>query len=176
VFLAADQERPSRLAEAQLGVAETQFSYALGRLALWSNDPAALEALGIELLRGGTFRRLAIANPAVAPYGVAAEETLIALDVWQDVQPLLVRGENIGQTFSIVFTGNADLGLVALAQAIDYPAENYIEVPADLHRPIRQDAILLARARENPAAVEFVQFLAGDAAIELIRELGYETP
>lgn len=176
VLLAADAERPRRLAEDGLGAPETRFTYAIGRLVLWSTDPEAIGPDGRAALETGGFRHLAIANPELAPYGAAAREVLQNLGVWNEVEPKLVRGESIGQTFQLVATGNAELGLVALAQ-LSGPGEEIAgsrwDVPADLHTPIRQDAILLSRAASNETARAFLAFLRSPEAQGVIERFGY---
>jgi len=171
-FLAADAERPRRLEAEGYAVAGTRFAYALGRLALWSRDPERVRDAGA--LRGD-FRHLAIANPALAPYGAAARETLERLGPWASLAPRLVTGEDVGQAFQFVATGNAELGFVALAQVLDAGGSRW-EVPADLHAPIVQEAVLLARGRDDPAARAFLAFLRGPAARARIESAGYAVP
>jgi molybdate transport system substrate-binding protein len=174
ILLAADQARPEQLAKNGLGDTATRFTYAVGRLALWTREPAYLDRVELDLLENGAFRWLAIANPDLAPYGVAAREMLTALDLWQTLQPRIVQGQNVGQAFAMTETGNAELGLIALSQAMTYESRAaYITVPRHLHAPIRQDAILLRRARSNQAARAFIAFLDGPVAAQLIDEFGY---
>lgn len=177
ILLAADQERPRLLAEAGTGDASSVFTYAVGRLALWSRDPDLVDEDTLAGLAGLDFRWLAIAEPDVAPYGAAAKQTLENLGVWASLGPRIVKGQNIAQTFAMVETGNAELGLVALSQALAYekPA-SYAVVPSSLHDPIRQDAILLRRAVENPAAVGFLDFIQTAPAREILDRYGYSTP
>lgn len=174
VLLAADEERPRLLAEAGRAAAGSQFTYATGRLVLWTRDRELARGLSLETLRAGGFRWLAIANPDVAPYGRAAREALEALGAWDELEPRLVRGQNVGQAFVMAESGNAELGLVALAQAIAHegPAA-YVEVPAGLHEPIRQGAILLERGRDNTAALAFLEFLRGPEAAAVVARYGY---
>jgi len=177
VLLAADEERPRRLEAEGLAVAGSRFTYATGQLALWSPDPKVVDAGG-SVLREGQFAHLAIANPKTAPYGVAAEQVLRRLGVWDLVESRLVRGENITQTFQFVSSGNAALGLVALAQVQALtPARrgSYWIVPTNLHDPLRQDAILLRRAAKNVAARALLDYLRTPAATSAIRHLGYIT-
>ena len=175
VFLAADRERPRRLAEEGFG--GEPFTYALGRLALWTREPGFANGLTLNVLAGGSIRRLAIANPSLAPYGVAARQTLQTLDLWGSLQSKIVLGENVAQAFAMAETRNAEFGLVALAMAVAYPGEAvYVMVSADYHRPIRQDAILLDRGRDNPAALAFIVFLQGIDARRIIAEAGFELP
>ena len=177
VFLAADVRRPRKLDEAGLVAEGGRFTYARGRIALWSRDPERVK--GPNTLAGGDFRHLAIANPRTAPYGLAAKQTLQALGRWQTLKDRLVRGENIGQTHQFVASGNAELGFVALSQ-ITGPnkpkAGSRWLVPQDRHEPIRQQAALLADAAEHPPALAFVRFLKGTQATAVIRGFGYTIP
>jgi molybdate transport system substrate-binding protein len=175
-LLAADQERPRRLEESGDAVTDTRFVYATGKLTLWSRDEQRISDNGIEILRRRNFRALAIANPALAPYGVAAVETLQALEVSDTVQSRLVVGENVGQTFALVATGNAELGFVALASVLSKRngrAGSRWDVPEDLYSPIRQDAVLLRHGEENAAAVGFLAYLRSDEARLTIVSFGY---
>ena len=175
VFLSADRERPQRLAESGLGNAP--FTYALGRLALWTREPGVTNGLTLNVLTGGNFRRLTIANPRLAPYGVAARQTLQTLELWESLQSKIVLGENVAQAFAMAETRNAEFGLVALVMAVAYPGDAaYVMVSADYHGPIRQDAILLNRGRDNPAALAFIDFLRGLDARRIIAEAGFELP
>ncbi len=175
LFLAADSERPHLLAEANFG--DAPFTYALGRLALWTRHEEFTANLTVEALANAPFRRLAIANPRLAPYGVAARQALSAMGLWESMQPRIVLGENVGQAFVMAETLNAELGLIALSAALAYPSEAaYVHVPAQLHGPVRQDAILLARGRGNPAARAFVDYLNGPEARGIIAAAGYELP
>lgn len=174
LFLAADQERPRRL-EAEGGAVDgSRFTYAEGRLALIRAGGGPVE---FERLMDGGFRKLALANPKLAPYGLAAEQSLRHAGVWERVAARLVYGENIGQAYTLVATGNADSGLVALSQVkgmADPPA--YWLVPADWHEPIRQDAVLVQRGKGNEAAEGFLAYLRSAAAREIIGDFGYGTP
>ena len=174
-FLAADAERPRLLEKAGVALAGSRFTYARGRLVLWMpNLPGNPD--GEAVLLEGNFRFLAIANPRTAPYGVAAEELLSQLGVLDELQPRIVRGENIAQAFAYVESGNADLGLIALSQVIQTSAAETGSawmVPATYHQPIEQQAVLL---RDLPAAGEFMAFLRGDAAAALIVDYGYTLP
>jgi molybdate transport system substrate-binding protein len=174
VFLSADAERPALLVERGLAVAGSTFVYARGRLVLWSARERL--SLGAHTLRNGVFDHLAIANPEAAPYGVAALETLDRLGVRAALEPKLVRGESIGQTYAFVASGAAEVGLVALAQLADGKAGSRWLVPAELHGPIEQHAALLSRAREAPGPLAFVQWLQSSEARQLIAGFGYELP
>ncbi|NEX60603.1 molybdate ABC transporter substrate-binding protein [Noviherbaspirillum galbum] len=175
VLLAADAETPEKLEKEGLGVAGTRFTYAVGRLALWSPRAGMVDDRG-EVLKKGGFAHLAIANPKLAPYGVAAMDTLRALGVLGEVQDKLVLGENIAQTFQFVASGSAELGFVALSQITEdgqrKPGSAWI-VPANLHAPIRQETILLQRGKGNAAAEALLRYLNTEPAKNLIRQSGY---
>lgn len=173
VFLAADAERPRRLEAEGRAVAGTRFPYALGRLVLWSPDAARIT--GADALEREDFRRLAIASPELAPYGAAARALLEQLGLWEHLQRRLVRGEDVGQAFQFVATGNAELGLVALSQVSGRGGSQWI-VPPDRYPPIEQQAVLLAPGRSDPAARAFLDFLRGDAARAQIERAGYGVP
>ena len=179
IFLAADSERPKRLEEQMYGVAATRVTYAVGRLVLWSRDPALGEGDCRAALKDLQGRRLAIANPQTAPYGAAAREFLRAEGVWDIAEPNLVFGESIAQTLHFVATGNAHLGLVARSQALDNrlpEATCAWTVPAELHAPIEQQAIKHYKTPDGAAADEFLAFLQGATAREIISRHGYEVP
>ena len=174
LFLAADQERPRLLVEQGLAVEDSRRTYAIGRLVLWSPDPGV--AVGADTLRDGSFRRLAIANPDLAPYGAAARETLRELGLWESLRPKIVLGENVGQAFAMAASGNAELGFVSLASVLSPRNEregSYWEIPEHLHTPIRQDSVLLDRARDNPAARDFHEFLDTPVALKTLESFGF---
>jgi molybdate transport system substrate-binding protein len=182
VFLAADTRRPQLLEDSGHAVANSRTTYAFGRLILWSRDPdlangdcrAHLAALG--------SKRLAIANPATAPYGAAAQQVLINIDAWNAVEPRLVTGENVSQTLQYVSSGNASLGFIAATQALDdrLPAATCSwQVPPELHQPIEQQAVLLNRSiahAKNPAAKAFLEFLHSPVGTAIIEQHGYLLP
>lgn len=177
VFLSADRERPRRLVSNGIGVEGTQFTYASGQLVLWSVDEALLSEDGGAILSEGNYRALAIANPDLAPYGLAAMQTLGALGLEAAVSDRIVMGQNIGQAFTLVASGNAELGFVARSQVLGRPeAEQGSSwlVPAGLHEPIRQDAVLLKRGINDEASYKFIAFLRGDEAARIIKAHGYE--
>jgi molybdate transport system substrate-binding protein len=177
VLLSADAERPALLAKSGLGVPASRFTYAIGRLALWSPDPQAIGNDGPAYLRAGAFRHLAIANPAVAPYGVAAQQVLETLGLWSTVQDRIVRGEDIGQVYSMVASGAAEAGFVALSAVIAGPKPgSHWTVPQEMYPPLKQDAILVTRARANPAAQAFLDYLKTPASRDVIQSLGYDLP
>jgi molybdate transport system substrate-binding protein len=171
-FFAADSERPRLLEAEGAAVPGSRFLYAVGRVALWSARPGYVDAEG-RILETGDFRRLAIANPALAPYGAAARDVLRARNLWDRLQSRLVTGQDIGQTHSFVQTQNAELGFVAWAQLKGPHGEiagSYWLVPESLHRPIEQEAVLL---RDVPAARALLQFVKSPEAREIIRGHGY---
>ena len=176
VLLSADAATPARLAEEGMAVGGTRFTYAVGRLALWSADAKLIDGDGAAVLEAGTFRHLAIANPNLAPYGIAAQQTLESLDLWIDLQDKLVMGQNIGQTHSMVATGAAELGFVAVSAVMSprNPTEGSVwEVPQALFSPIRQDAILLLPGDDDLAAAAFLEFLSSPKAAAVIEAFGY---
>lgn len=170
VFLAADQKRPQMLEEE--GVADGRFTYAVGRLVLWSAYPDLVDGAGAVLKADG-FQRLAIANPVTAPYGAAAVQVIENLGLAEALQPKLVRGDNIAQSYQFVATKNAQLGFVALAQVALEPGGSRWPVPTDLYDPIRQDAVLLEKGKDNPAAVALMAYLKGPEARAVIERFGY---
>ncbi|MBD8563842.1 molybdate ABC transporter substrate-binding protein [Oxalobacteraceae sp. CFBP 8763] len=176
VLLSADDETPARLeAEGQV-VAKSRFTYAVGRLVLWSAKANYVDAAG-AVLKTGDFTHLAIANPKTAPYGAAAVAVIDKLGLTARLQPRLVQGENIAQAFQFASTGNAELGFVAQAQVWrdgKFTAGSGWIVPATMHAPIRQDAALLTRGAKNPAAQALLDYLRTDKAKALIRAYGYE--
>jgi molybdate transport system substrate-binding protein len=174
VLLSADQETVAKLVGDGRADGSTRFAYALGTLVLFTRNPKTFAPLSLDTLRRRDFRWLAIANPELAPYGLAARQTLQALGLWDTLQPRLVRGQSIAQTFALAETRNADLAFVAMSQAIAYGDPTaYFPVPEQLHAPLRQDAVLLAHGRENAAARDFLKFLRSAAATKTMAEFGY---
>ncbi len=173
ILLAADQERPMLLERAGLAVPGSRRTYAVGRLTLWSTNPKRIQGDVAELLEAGAFRRLAMANPALAPYGAAAREVLQGFGLYASLREKIVTAENIGQTYAMVATGNAEIGFVAASGIRETHEGSRWEVPPDLHAPIRQDAVLLAHGADNPAARRFLQFLQGERARAIISGFGY---
>ncbi len=177
VLLAADQQRPAQLAADGFGDADSVFTYAIGRLVLWSADAERLTGQKLTQLTEQTFRWLAIAEPKIAPYGIAAQQTLEHLGAWDTLQTRIVKGQNVAQTFAMADTGNAELGFVSLAQVLARGGESsHILVPEEAHEPIRQDAIVLRRAAGNPAAAAFIEYLHSQQAGEIIERSGYRFP
>jgi len=175
VFLAADSARPTRLEAEGIGIAGSRFTYAIGRLVLWVPGQTEIDRPE-DYLRNARFRRLAIANPRLAPYGLAAQQVLETWQLWDRLRARLVRGENVAQAYQFVATGNAQSGLVALSQLLlgDGAGRGaYRIIPDELHTPIRQDALLL---RSGTAAEAFLKYLRSEPAARLIREAGYGLP
>lgn len=176
VLLSADDETPARLEREGLAMAGSRFTYATGRLVLWGAQQGAVDPGG-KVLEAAGSGRIAIANPRLAPYGAAAVEAMTQLGLLDKLAPRFVQGENIGQTFQFVSTGNAPLGFVALSHVM---VDGRISkgsawiVPAHLHTPLRQDAVILNAGRNNPAAAELAAYLRGDTARAIIRSYGYE--
>ncbi len=175
VLLSADDETPARLERGRLAVSGTRYTYAIGTLVLWSAKPGYVDGKG-DVLKSGAFQHLALANPKLAPYGAAAVEVLNKLGLYAALEPRFVQGENIAQTFQFVSTGNAELGFVALSQVMKdgkISAGSAWVVPADLHTPIRQDAVILSTGKDNPAALALMKYLKEDKARAIIKAYGY---
>lgn len=175
VFLSADAERPRQAEQEGFGVPGTRFTYAVGRLVLFSRTPGLVDGAG-KVLSSARFQKLAIADPAAAPYGAAALETLRRLGLHEALKPRIVQGGSIAQTYQFVDSGAAELGFVALSQVIRTPGGSRWLVPAADHGPITQDAILLQPGAGDPAARAFLAFLKSPAAVAIIRKYGYELP
>ncbi len=173
VLLAADDVHPKRLEAEGLAVAGTRSTYAVGRLVLWSAEPGVVDDQGAVLTR--TSGKIAIANPAVAPYGAAAVAAMQALGVYDAVQGRLVQGDSITQAYQFAATGNAELGFVALSQVIVQPKGSSWVVPQSLYPPLRQDAVLLQRGADSAAARAFLAYLKKAEAVTIIRRWGYGT-
>ena len=174
-FFAADAERPQRLEREGRALPGSRFTYAVGQVVLWSADESLVDEEG-EVLATGEFRHLAMANPDLAPYGAAARAVLEALGLWAQLQPKLVRGENIGQAFQFVVSGNAELGFVARSQ-LAAPGSAFggssWTPPRSLYPPIEQQAVLL---RDSGAGRAFMAFMQGDRIAGILREYGYDSP
>lgn len=174
-LFAADERRPALLGKEGRIHPGSRFTYAIGRLALWSPQADRIDATG-QVLSKGQFRHLAIANPRLAPYGMAAQQVLQGLGLWQTLRPRVVRGENIGQALQYVRSGNAELGFVALSQ-IQRPGQavagSHWLVPQALYAPIVQQAVLLT---DNPTAADFLHFVQGNEGRAIIGSFGYQLP
>jgi molybdate transport system substrate-binding protein len=173
VFLSADQATPKKLADEGHAAGDTLFTYAVGKLVLFSMNAGLVK--NEQTLKDGKFNKIAIANPTGAPYGAAAIETMKALGVYDTLTPKIVQGNNINQTFQFVETGNAELGFVALSQVIERQGGSRWIVTANLYSPIRQDAVLLKTGAGNPAARAFLDFMKGPEAAAVIEKFGYAT-
>jgi molybdate transport system substrate-binding protein len=176
IFLSADRERPRLLVERRVGVAKSLMTYARGRLVVWNGGRGKGDVDCRNLLKSGTFDKLAIANPTTAPYGLAASQTLEKLGLLESISKKLVRGANIAQTYQFVMTGNAQLGFVALSQFKAHdtiPGECRWVIPEHMHEPIDQQAVLLRRAEGNVAANALLAYLKGARARTIIGEFGY---
>ena len=177
VLLAADTKTPEKLVAEGQAVAASRFTYAIGGLTLWSVDADLIGADAKTSLTSDKIRFLAIANPDLAPYGVAAQEALTKLGLWDEVQPKIVLGQNIGQVFAMASAGAADAAFVATSALAgpDAPVSgSRLDVPQDLFTPLRQDAVLLNAGKDNAAAVAFLAFLKGDKAHDIIKSFGYD--
>ncbi|MBV7543355.1 molybdate ABC transporter substrate-binding protein [Acidovorax sp. sic0104] len=175
ILLSADDTTPAKLEREGKAVANSRFTYAIGTLVLWSAQPGYVDGQG-AVLKTGDFKHLAIANPKLAPYGLAAMQAMDKLGVTAQLQPRFVQGENIAQTHQFVATGNAQLGFVALSQVMadgKLASGSAWQVPANLHEPIRQDAALLMPGKDSTAAKALLGFLRGDKARAIITSYGY---
>ena len=173
VFLSADPDRPKRIEQEGLGVPGTRFTYAIGQLVLFSRTPGLVDDRG-AVLAAGSFNKIAIADPAAAPYGVAAIQTMTRLGVLAKLQPKIVKGTSITQTYQFVQSGAAELGFVALSQVIGEVGGSRWLVPAADHAPIDQQAILLWTGAKSASARAFLAFLKSPEALAIIKRNGYE--
>ncbi len=172
VFLSADDEKPKALEAGGYALPGSRLTYALGTLALWS--PKASDPQG---LLQGNFARLALANPRLAPYGQAAQSTLASLGLLEQTRERWVQGENIAQTYQFVASGNAELGFVALSQLREQsPRGGVWQIPSELHRPIRQDAVALSRSRNPNLSKELLDFIKSDSTAGILSRYGYSRP
>lgn len=178
VMLSADDQTPARLIKENHAVAGSNFTYAIGKLVLWSADPKLVDAQG-AILKTGNFKHIALANPKTAPYGKAGFQTMEKLGVIEKLKPRFVQGENISQTYQFIHSGTAELGFVAYSQVIKNgqigDGSGWI-IPTHLHEPIRQDAVLLNNGKNKPAAIALMNYLKTDKAQAVIRSFGYEFP
>lgn len=171
VFLSADDTTPAKALKEGFGVEGTSYTYATGKLVLFSKTEGL--KLGEQALKDGKFQKLAIANPKTAPYGTAAVETMQKLGVYDALKSKIVEGNNIAQAFQFVDTGNAEVGFVAFSQVALKPSGSRWVVPANLHKTIAQDAVLLKTGANNEAAKAFLAFLKGPEARKVIEKYGY---
>ncbi|MBX9850066.1 MAG: molybdate ABC transporter substrate-binding protein [Rhodocyclaceae bacterium] len=178
VFLAADEKNPKLLEKEGLAVDGSRFVYALGKLVLWSAQPGFVDDKGY-VLRKGNYNKIAYADPKLAPYGLAAKETLEDQGLWTVVQGKLVTGESITQTYQFAATGNADLAFIALSQITKdgkVSEGSWWIVPAHMYNPIKQAAVQLTAAKDKDAAKAFLTYLKSEKAVAIIRNFGYELP
>lgn len=178
VFLSADDKAPAKLEQSGLAVANSYFTYAIGKLVLWSATANLVDDQG-EILSKGGFKHIALADPKLAPYGAAAIEVLKNKNLLSKLQPLFVQGENIAQTYQFVSTGNAELGFVALSQVMEngkVTSGSAWQIPENLYTPIRQDVVLLKKGEGNPAAPALIAFLKTPEAKAIISKYGYGLP
>jgi molybdate transport system substrate-binding protein len=176
ILLAADDETPAKLDKEGMTVMGSRFTYAIGTLVLWSAKPDFVDAKG-AVLEKGNFEHLAIANPKLAPYGASAMETMTKMGVADKLAPKIVLGENIAQTYQFAATGNAELAFVALSQVMKdgkIGSGSAWIVPAKMHAPIRQDAVILANGKDSAAAAELMKYLKSAKALAVIKSYGYE--
>jgi molybdate transport system substrate-binding protein len=171
VFLSADEDRPKAAIDGGYAVSESLFTYAVGKLALWSKVVDVTK--GDEALKAGAFAKLSIANPNAAPYGSAAIEAMKALGVYEALKPKIVQGASIAQAFQFVDTRNAEVGFIALSQLYGVTDGTRWLVPQELYSPIRQDAVLLKKGADDVASKAFLEFLKGPEARAIIEKFGY---
>ncbi|MFQ3227719.1 MAG: molybdate transport system substrate-binding protein [Porticoccaceae bacterium] len=175
VFLAADAARPALLEEQGIALIGSRITYAKGKLVLWTSKPDVND-LKETLLNSQDIRHLALANPKLSPYGLGAQQVMVELDIWPKLQTKLVRGENIAQTFQFVHSGNAELGFVAYSQAVNpkRSVQGSFWMPhQSLYSPIDQQAVLL---NDKQASKDFLKFLKGPLARQIIQNYGYDLP
>ena len=179
IFLSADSLRPELLMQEGRAVSGTQYSYAFGKITLWSPSPNLISESVKSTLLKNKFSHIAIANPVTAPYGKAALQTLEKLNQWVHLKPRIVQGENIGQTFQFVFSKNAELGFVALSQVLD-PKNIHkgkrLDIPSSYYDPIKQNLVVLTRGRDNAGTMDLWRFLKSNQAKTIIKGYGYELP
>jgi molybdate transport system substrate-binding protein len=178
VLVAADEKNPKLLEQDGLAVANTRFVYALGKLVLWSAQPGFVDDKGVVLSKG-SYNKLAYADPKLAPYGLAAQEALQKLELWDKVQTKLVTGESIAQAYQFAATGNAELAFIALSQFTKdgkVTEGSWWIVPSELYNPIKQSAVQLSSAKDKVAAQAFLAYLKSEKALAIIRSFGYGLP
>jgi molybdate transport system substrate-binding protein len=177
IFLSADELRPQLLIQAGMAISGTRYSYALGKITLWSPSQNIISESLKSIFLVNKFSHIAIANPITAPYGRAALQTLKKLGLFNKLKPLIVQGENIGQAFHFVFSNNAELGFVALSQVLDPKNKlkgNRVDIPSEYYDPIKQDIVILKRGESNKGAMDLWHFLKSHQAQEVIKRYGYE--
>ncbi|MBE28816.1 molybdate ABC transporter substrate-binding protein [bacterium] len=175
LFFSADKLRPILLEDQGIIRNQSRFTYALGKLVLWSLDNSFIDSEG-QILYDNNFRFLAIANPKIAPYGIAAKEILVSMELWQDMNKKLVKGENIAQTYQFVSSRNAEMGFVSFSQILNHNNNlkgSFWEVPQSLYSPIEQQAVLL---RDSKLGRDFMKFMKTKKALDIISKYGYDLP
>ena len=175
LFFSADKLRPNMLEKKEVFNNQSRFPYSLGKLALWSPFNEYIDSDG-QVLYNDDFRFLAIANPKIAPYGIASKETLISMNLWQDMEEKLVSGDNIAQTFQFAKSGNAKLGFVSYSQILNLNSSSegsYWLVPQRMYQPIEQQAILL---KDSSLGKDFLSFIKSNEALDIIKRNGYDLP
>lgn len=176
LLFSADRKTPEILEKEGFGIANTRYTYAIGKLVLWSKQTNRVDSNG-QILKSGKFEHLALANPKLAPYGTAAIETLSNLGLLERLQPRFIQGENIAQTYQFIITENAELGFVALSQVISNgkitEGSSWL-VPANLYHPIQQDMLVLTAGKDNPAALALAQYIRSEKSRDIIRASGYD--
>lgn len=177
LFFAADDKTPAKLEKENDIVLGSRFTYAIGKLVLWSPKAGYIDPNG-DILKTAFFSHLSIASPKLAPYGLAAKQTLKHLQLWEQLQPKMVQGENIAQAYQFVNSGNAEIGLVALSQVYKdgrIKSGSAWIVPSTYYTPIRQDAVLLKKGKDNAAAISLMHYMKSETALQIIRSFGYES-
>ncbi|GDX84603.1 molybdate-binding periplasmic protein ModA [Methylococcaceae bacterium] len=180
LYFAASEQYPLELEKLGFAVENSHFTFAIGKLVLWSQTSNFVDDKG-DILKNGTFKHLAIADPSHAPYGIFAVEVMKKLNVFEKIEPLFVQGENIAQTFQFVTTGNAELGFIAFAQVIDTQTGKIGSgsgwlVPENLHSPFNQTAVLLKKGENNPATIALIDFIKSPPALAIIKKYGFGLP
>jgi molybdate transport system substrate-binding protein len=178
ILLSADAKTPAKLEEEGKAIAGMRFTYAVGKLSLWSADAGRIGSDPKAALSDASTLHVAIANPELAPYGVAAREALTAMGLWERIQPKIVMGQNIGQAFSLVDTGAAEMGFIATS-AVQIPGSepkgSRYDIPQEMFKPIKQDAVLLKAGENNAAAIAFMDYLKSAPAKAIAQSFGYGT-
>lgn len=175
IFFAADAHRPTLLEQESLTIKDTRFTYAIGKLVLWSPKPGFVDTQG-RVLEQGDFHFLSIANPKLAPYGKAAQQVLQSRGLWNSLTSKMVRGENVGHAYQFVKSGNAELGFIASSQVKrpDSPIQgSFWDVPQEFYSPIEQQLVLL---KDNEASRAFLSFVRSKEVLQMIRDHGYSIP
>lgn len=169
-FFSADQEKPLKLVTDGLAVKNSLYTYAIGRLVIWSPDQQKRHAKAAD----GVLPKIAVANPKTAPYGAAALEAFLHIGLLPEHKDQLVYGENIAQTYQFIASGVAEYGIVALSQVIDQAKTSYEIVPDDIYKPIKQDMVMLLHGQTNPASIDFLNFMRSEKVADMVKNFGYK--